>query len=162
MKVQALLICLAGCAGAISTPGSAPGQCAPYAGDKSGYATTTEFDDNATGACGCSNPGGLLSSGAGSPNKIVLAAGSQNLFGPTTWCGAGCGKCFELENVGAVAADKMGDCGGAGQKITVMLTDVCATSNAEWCSQPVNQYGFDTHFDIGRSAGELGWSKSSF
>ena len=94
---------------------------------------------------------------------IYTAAGSQNLFdgegSSSSWCGSGCGKCYKLTNVGAIAASGQGDCTGAGQSITVMVTNLCpANGNAVWCSQPTNQYGYGAHFDIMSQNGPEGWN----
>lgn len=100
---------------------------------------------------------------ASAGEKIYTAAGSQNLFAgsgsTSSWCGSGCGKCYKLTNVGAVAADRMGDCTGAKQSITVMVTNLCpAQGNAEWCAQPKNKYEFESHFDIMSKDGPEGWN----
>ena len=94
--------------------------------------------------------------------KIFTAAGSQSLFGGSgSWCGSGCGKCFQLTNVGSIAAKGQGDCTGTGDTITVMVTNLCpANGNEVWCSQPSNQFGYGAHFDIMSEGGPLGWSKS--
>lgn len=56
----------------------------------------------------------------------------------------------------------MGDCTGAGETITVMITNLCpAQGNAQWCSVP-DQYGFGAHFDIMSQAGPGGWSEFVF
>lgn len=99
----------------------------------------------------------------GDGNTIFTAAGSQNLFGGSgSWCGSGCGQCYELTNAGYVAAEGQGDCTGKGETITVMITNLCpANGNAQWCSQPADQYGYGAHFDILSQGGPRGWSKSS-
>ncbi len=99
---------------------------------------------------------------AGDGSTVFTAAGSQNLFGGSgSWCGSGCGQCYELTNVGYVAGEGQGDCTGAGDKITVMITNLCpADGNAQWCSQPTDQYGYGAHFDILSQGGPAGWSKS--
>jgi endoglucanase len=95
--------------------------------------------------------------------NLYTAASSQNLFdGPSSsssWCGSGCGKCYQLTNAGAIAAAGQGDCTGSGDTITVMVTNLCpANGNQQWCSQPENQYGFGAHFDIMSQGGPLGWN----
>lgn len=93
--------------------------------------------------------------------QLFTAAGSQSLFdsGSSSWCGSGCGKCYKLTNVGAVAASGQGDCTGAGDSITVMVTNLCpANGNEQWCSQPSNQYGYGAHFDIMSQGGPNGWN----
>ena len=140
-----------------------PGTCAAYIGSKAGYATTTHYYDGQVGACGCST-GTAMSpwqASPGSPN-LYTAAGSQNLFAPSSpssWCGSGCGKCYTLTNAGAIAASGQGDCTGAGDTITVMVTNLCpANGNEQWCAQPENRYGFGAHFDIMSQAGPAGWN----
>lgn len=97
-------------------------------------------------------------SGAAGTN-VFTAAGSPNLFGgSSTWCGSGCGQCYELTNLGALPAVNKGDCTGAGQTITVMITNLCPVNgNEEWCSVP-DSYGFPAHFDIMSKGGPNGWS----
>ena len=99
----------------------------------------------------------------GDGSTIFTAAGSQNLFGGSgSWCGSGCGQCYELTNSGYIAAEGQGSCTGAGDTITVMITNLCpANGNAQWCSQPTDQYGYGAHFDILSQNGPAGWSKSS-
>ncbi|MCJ1276260.1 hypothetical protein MMC21_004065 [Puttea exsequens] len=152
-----------------SGAGVVSGACAPFSGDKTGYATTTNYYDNHKGACGCGTGTGdgvkfpwQQNPGTG----LLTAAGSQNLFAPddasTSNCGGGCGTCYELTNANAIAATGQGDCTGSGQTITVMVTNLCpANSNQQWCNQPANSYGFASHFDLmGSSAGGLanGWN----
>ncbi len=94
-------------------------------------------------------------------DKLYTAAGSQTLFGGSgSWCGSGCGTCYELTNMGSIAATGQGECTGAGQTITVMITNLCpANGNAQWCSVP-DSYGFPAHFDImSQTGGPSGWSK---
>jgi len=103
-------------------------------------------------ACGCN-----LGSSLGS--NIYTAAGSQNLFGGSgSWCGTGCGNCYELTNAGSLPYANAGGCIGAGDKITVVITDLCpANGNQQWCSVP-DSYGFPAHFDI--NGGPAGWGES--
>ena len=92
---------------------------------------------------------------------IYTAAGSQHLFdtGSSSWCGSGCGKCYKLTNTGALGAVGQGTCAGAGQSITVMVTNLCpAVGNTQWCNQPTNEYGFEAHFDIMSQDGPSGWN----
>ena len=91
---------------------------------------------------------------------LYTAAGSQNLFGGSgSWCGSGCGTCYELTNTGSIAADGQGDCTGAGDTITVLVSNLCpANGNEQWCSVP-NQFSYPAHFDIMSQDGPQGWSK---
>lgn len=92
-------------------------------------------------------------------DQLFTAAGSQNLFGDGTWCGSGCGQCYELTNTGMIADYGQGDCSGAGQTITVMITNLCpADSNQQWCSMP-DAYGYPVHFDIMAQGSPQGWSE---
>ena len=120
------------------------------------------YYDSQVGACGCGSGGTMSSWQTGDGSKLYTAAGSPNLFGSgSTWCGSGCGVCYELTNLGSLPAAGEGDCTGSGDVITVMITNLCPTDgNAQWCSVP-DQYGFPAHFDIMSQGGPNGWSKFS-
>ena len=140
-----------------------------------GYLLTSlqHYWDGQKGACGCGTGtgGGTVYPWQESPGPgLFTAAASQNLFdgaGSTgSYCGTGCGKCYNVTNLGYIAATGEGDCTGAGQSITVMVTNLCpANGNQQWCAQPKNEYDFPAHFDIMQASssagGPMGWSKSS-
>ncbi|KAL6792682.1 glycoside hydrolase family 45 protein [Trichoderma sp. SZMC 28012] len=121
-------------------------------------ATTTasihRYYDGQEGACGCgSSSGGAASWQLGIGNGVYTAAGSQAFFDTAgaSWCGAGCGKCYQLTSTGEAPCSSCGKGGVAGQSIIVMVTNLCPNNgNAQWC--PVvggtNQYGYSYHFDI--------------
>ena len=124
------------------------------------------YFDGQMGACGCGTGSGASQQMSqwqtGDGKTIYTAAGSQNLFGGSgTWCGSGCGQCYELTNTGYLPAFEMGTCNGAGETITVMITNLCPQQgNEQWCSQPTDQYGYTAHFDIMSQDLPLGsWSK---
>ncbi|KAF3771436.1 family 45 glycoside hydrolase [Cryphonectria parasitica EP155] len=126
----------------------------------SGSATTTRYYDGQEGACGCGTTSGLFSWQAGISSGVYTAAGSQALFDTSdaTWCGAGCGVCYELTSTGE-APSGQGTGGATGESIVVMVTNLCPNSgNAEWC--PVvggtNEFGYEYHFDIMASSSALG------
>jgi len=126
-------------------------------------ATTTRYFDGQEGACGCGTNGAMFSWQAGITSGVYTAAGSQALFdsGGSSWCGAGCGKCFQLTSTG-VAPSGQGTGGAAGQSIIVMVTNLCPTNgNAMWCPPPgqSNQFGFSVHFDI-MSNGNFIWDNA--
>ncbi|KAI4181829.1 MAG: hypothetical protein L6R41_006380 [Letrouitia leprolyta] len=109
----------------------------------------------------------LRSSFNDSPGLFTTAA-SQNLYdgqgSSGSYCGTGCGKCYNVTNLGYIAAPGQGDCTGAGQSITVMVTNLCpAAGNQQWCAQPTNRYNYPAHFDIMQASssagGPQGWSK---
>lgn len=77
-------------------------------------ATTTNYHDGTLGACGC---GTLLNS------YTYTAAGSPAIFGSGTWCGSGCGSCYQLTSTGT-APSGQGTGGGAGTSIIVMITNL--------------------------------------
>ena len=140
------------------------GTCGAHTGGKAGYASTTHYYDGNVGACGCSSGGKMALWQTSPADRVFTAAGSQNLFdsSSSSWCGNGCGKCYELTNVGHVAATGQGRCTGGGDSIIVMITNLCpADGNEVWCSQPKNQYGYRTHFDImNGDGGPMGWGES--
>ena len=172
-------------------PTTNPGACTVYTGEKtSGVASTTasfnllvslcylltslqHYWDGQKGACGCGTGtgGGTVYPWQESPGPgLFTAASSQNLYdgeGSTgSYCGTECGKCYNVTNLGYIAAQGQGDCIGAGESITVMVTNLCpANGNQQWCAQPTNEYDFPAHFDIMQASssagGPMGWSKSS-
>ncbi|KAI0439839.1 glycoside hydrolase [Xylaria telfairii] len=118
----------------------------------SGVATTTRYYDGQEGACGCGNQSGAFGWQLGGPG-FYTAAGSQALFAPNgaTWCGSGCGQCYQLTSTGNAPCQGCGTGGAAGQSIVVMVTNLCPfNGNQQWCPQPGgrNQYGYEYHFDI--------------
>ena len=127
------------------------------------YLLFQHYYDGNKGACGCGTDSGAFPWQLGS-GSLWTAAGSSSLFdngGSSSWCGSGCGTCYELTNAGSIAASGQGDCTGAGEKITVLITNLCpAQGNEQWCSAPTNRYGFGAHFDINSQSGPAsGWSK---
>ena len=128
--------------------------------------------DGLKGACGCGTGtgDGTLFPWQQSPGPgLFTAASSQNLYdgegSTSSYCGTGCGKCYKVTNLGYIAFENQGNCTGAGESITVMVTNLCpANSNPQWCTQPTNQYDFPAHFDIMEAykdaGGPMGWSKS--
>ncbi|KAI1323660.1 glycoside hydrolase [Xylariaceae sp. FL0255] len=118
----------------------------------SGTATTTRYYDGQEGACGCGNSSGPFSWSLGS-NGFYTAAGSQALFDENnaSWCGAGCGTCYQLTSTGSAPCSTCGEGGDAGQSIIVMVTNLCPNNgNAQWCPAVggTNEYGYSYHFDI--------------
>ncbi|KAL6692403.1 glycoside hydrolase family 45 protein [Trichoderma pleuroticola] len=117
-------------------------------------ATTTRYYDGQEGACGCgSSSGGAASWQLGIGNGVYTAAGSQAFFDTAgaSWCGAGCGKCYQLTSTGEAPCSTCGKGGVAGQSIIVMVTNLCPNNgNAQWCPTVggTNQYGYSYHFDI--------------
>jgi endoglucanase len=92
---------------------------------------------------------------------VYTAAGSQALYDASglSWCGAGCGKCYQLTSTGNAPCSSCGTGGAAGQSIIVMVTNLCPNNgNAQWCANPggTNQYGFEYHFDIMAQSEVLG------
>ncbi|KAH8882795.1 glycoside hydrolase [Thozetella sp. PMI_491] len=117
----------------------------------SGMATTTRYYDGQKGACGCGSNSGAFSWQLGLGNGVYTAAGSAALFGSGTWCGSGCGKCYQLTSTGSAPCSGCGTGGAQGQSIIVMVTNLCPyNGNAQWCpnSGSTNQYGYSYHFDI--------------
>jgi len=117
-------------------------------------ATTTRYYDGQEGACGCgTNSGGDFSWQLGISTGVYTAAGSQALYDTVgaTWCGAGCGKCYNLTSTGSSPCTTCGEGGDAGESIIVMITNLCPyDGNEEWCPQVggTNEYGYSYHFDI--------------
>lgn len=114
-------------------------------------ATTTVYQDESPGACGC---------GPSINPYTFTAAGSPIIFGNGSWCGAGCGQCFQLTSTGASPPDQ-GDGGGVGTSIVVLITNLCPYEGNEiWCPEAgnTNVYGYSAHFDIDASSGGGAWS----
>ncbi|KAK4695270.1 hypothetical protein P7C71_g2460, partial [Lecanoromycetidae sp. Uapishka_2] len=149
-----------------SSPPVNPGTCSVYTGEKN----SGHYWDGQKGACGCGTGtgGGTLYPWQESPGPgLFTAASSQNLFdgaGSTaSYCGTGCGTCYNVTNLGYIAAQGQGDCTGAGESITVMVTNLCpANGNQQWCAQPTNEYNYSAHFDIMQASssagGPMGWN----
>ncbi|KAL7902889.1 non-ribosomal peptide synthetase [Trichoderma sp. SZMC 28014] len=113
------------------------------------------YYDGQEGACGCggANGGAAFSWQLGIGSGIYTAAGSQALYDTAgaSWCGAGCGKCYNLTSTGESPCSSCGTGGVAGQSIIVMVTNLCPNNgNAQWCPTVggTNQYGYSYHFDI--------------
>ncbi|QKX54271.1 uncharacterized protein TRUGW13939_01356 [Talaromyces rugulosus] len=116
-------------------------------------ATTTRYYDGQEGACGCGTSSGADAWQLGISDNVYTAAGSQALFDTSgsSWCGAGCGTCYNLTSTGSSACDGCGTGGVAGDSIIVMVTNLCPyNGNQQWCPQPgsTNEYGYGYHFDI--------------
>jgi endoglucanase len=84
---------------------------------------------------------------------VYTAAGSQALFDTdgATWCGGGCGKCYNLTSTGSAPCSTCGNGEAAGASIIVMVTDLCPfNGNEQWCPAVGgdNKYGYSYHFDI--------------
>ncbi|PSR78434.1 RlpA-like double-psi beta-barrel-protein domain-containing protein-containing protein, partial [Coniella lustricola] len=115
---------------------------------------TQRYYDGQEGACGCGTSSGPFSWQTGISSGVYTAAGSQALFAPSsstsTWCGAGCGTCYNLTSTGT-APSGQGTGGAAGESIIVMVTNLCPyNGNAVWCPQlgGTNAYGYQYHFDL--------------
>ncbi|KAK1249601.1 hypothetical protein MKX08_009604 [Trichoderma sp. CBMAI-0020] len=113
------------------------------------------YYDGQEGACGCggANGGAAFPWQLGISNGVYTAAGSQALYDTAgaSWCGAGCGKCYNLTSTGEPPCTSCGTGGVAGQSIIVMVTNLCPNNgNAQWCPTVggTNQYGYSYHFDI--------------
>eukprot|EP01123_Difflugia_compressa_P014911 TRINITY_DN812_c0_g1_i1.p1 TRINITY_DN812_c0_g1~~TRINITY_DN812_c0_g1_i1.p1 ORF type:complete len:187 (+),score=35.83 TRINITY_DN812_c0_g1_i1:49-609(+) len=106
-------------------------------------ATTTRYWDGQKGACGC---------GSGSTCydwqwQLFTGAASSSVFGGGTWCGSGCGSCYQLCPT-CVGCSPGGGGAPSTTCITIMVTNLCpANGNEQWCSVP-NQYGYGAHFDL--------------
>jgi len=130
----------AGCSGSPSTHNGLP------------CASTTRYWDDQMGACGCGNGATPWSW----QYTDYTAAGSQAIFDDSsstssepTWCGGGCGTCYELTPTGDCPTGS--PCAPNSNPITVMVTNLCPNNgNAQWCPNPgqVNQYGYGAHFDL--------------
>src|SRR5215469_16328992 len=84
---------------------------------------------------------------------VYTAAGSQALFDTdgASWCGGGCGKCYNLTSTGSAPCSTCGTGETAGASIIVMVTNLCPfNGNEQWCPAVggTNQYGYSYHFDI--------------
>ncbi|KAM0115380.1 Endoglucanase-5 [Aspergillus fumigatus] len=95
----------------------------------------------------------LATTTLGISNGVYTAAGSQALFDTAgaSWCGAGCGKCYNLTSTGSAPCTGCGTGGAAGESIIVMVTNLCPyNGNQQWCPQvgATNNYGYSYHFDI--------------
>jgi len=108
-------------------------------------ASTTRYWDQQMGACGC---------GTGDTNPFSwqwtkpTAAASAPIFGSSTWCGSGCGKCFKLTPT-AVGASPTGTGATSTTSVVIKVTNLCPyVGNEEWCAYDVNSYGYDAHFDL--------------
>eukprot|EP00026_Physarum_polycephalum_P020015 Phypoly_transcript_22333.p1 GENE.Phypoly_transcript_22333~~Phypoly_transcript_22333.p1 ORF type:complete len:184 (+),score=11.01 Phypoly_transcript_22333:28-579(+) len=107
-------------------------------------ASTTRYWDGQMGACGCGTSGSNPFSWQW---NNYTEAGSLPIFGSGTWCGSGCGKCYQLTPTGYSPTGGTG-CGNC-NPITVMITNLCPQQgNEQWCTYPVNQYGYGAHFDL--------------
>lgn len=104
------------------------------------------------GACGCGSSSGSMFTWQLGGSGFYTAAGSAALFGSgSTWCGSGCGTCYQLTSTGAAPCSTCGTGGDAGKSITVMVTNLCPyNGNAQWCPEAggTNAYGYGYHFDI--------------
>ena len=123
------------------------------------------YYDGLKGACGCGTDNAMSPWQANPGPHIYTAAASQFLFAgagsTSSWCGSGCGTCYELTNIGKVATAGEGSCStGSSTTITVMVTNLCpANGNQQWCGQETNEYGFAAHFDIMSEQGPEGWGE---
>jgi endoglucanase len=112
------------------------------------------YYDGQEGACGCGSSSGNFAWQLGSASQgWYTAAGSQALFSTTdlTWCGAGCGICYELTSTGSAPCSSCGTGGDEGESIIVMVTNLCPyDGNEQWCPEvdSTNEYGYSYHFDI--------------
>ena len=103
------------------------------------------------GACGCQ--GSWQAPGYGT---LMTAAGSGQIFGTSSYCGTGCGRCFQLTNTGnPLKCGGQGVGGKKGDKIMVMITNLCPQQgNEQWCTVPENLCkgpdgkGYGAHFDM--------------
>ncbi|XP_053388392.1 endoglucanase-like [Mercenaria mercenaria] len=125
-------------------------------------ASTTNYNDNHKGACGC-GPDNNDNQFAWNHNGLVTAP-SQHLYdsGGKGWCGGACGKCFRLTTTGGFV-DGQGQHVPEGQSKVFMATNLCPDEypNLSWCSQRssngyVNQYGYGEHFDLEKGNNQLG------
>jgi len=97
----------------------------------------------------------------GIASGVYTAAACQELYDPAglSWCGTGCGKCYQLTSTGSAPCQTCGEGGASGQSIIVMVTNLCPNNgNAQWCPTPggKNQYGYQYHFDIMAQSEVLG------
>ena len=109
-------------------------------------ATTTRYWDGFKGACGCG-----AGDGNGSPfdwqYTTLTAAASDSVFGSGSWCGSGCGACFQVTPTGGFV-DGQGSAPSSMDSQVLMVTNSCPSEyNQQWCTSP-NQYGYNAHFDL--------------
>lgn len=133
---------------ALSTSGVAA-QCSGNPPTYNGLpcATTTRYWDGNLGACGC----GANNSPFSWQWESYTAAGSQALFdtAESTWCGSGCGSCYELTPTGQCPTGS--PCATDTNPIVVMVTNLCPNlGNEEWCPDHnmANAFGYAYHFDL--------------
>ena len=111
------------------------------------------------GACGCGTSSSApFSWQTGISSGVYTAAGSAAVFGSGTWCGSGCGQCFQLTSTGTAPSGE-GTGGAAGESIIVMVTNLCPyDGNENWCPNAgsANAYGYDYHFDVMAQSEVLG------
>jgi len=126
-------------------------------------ATTTRYYDGQKGACGCGTASGssMFSWQAGIATGVYTAAASQALYDESglSWCGAGCGTCYQLTSTGSAPCSTCGSGGASGSSIIVMVTNLCPNNgNAQWCPAVggTNDYGYSYHFDIMAQSEVLG------
>jgi len=110
-------------------------------------ATTTRYYDDDEGACGCGSSSGPYAW----YTTTYTAAASQAVFdsGGATWCGAGCGICFQITPTGDCPTG--GNCASSTTPIVIMVTNLCPyNGNTVWCPNPgnANEYGYHQHFDL--------------
>jgi len=108
-------------------------------------ASTTRYWDGQMGACGC---------GTGNTDPfswqwtLPTAAASAPIFGSATWCGTGCGKCYQLTPT-AIGASPEGTGAPSLTSVIVKITNLCPyTGNEVWCAYDINSFGYDAHFDL--------------
>ncbi|KAF8851802.1 glycoside hydrolase [Acephala macrosclerotiorum] len=127
----------------------------------SGKATTTRYYDGQEGACGCGNTSGAFGWQLGISSGVYTAAASQAIYSSSgaTWCGTGCGTCYQLTSTGSSPCSTCGTGGVSGQSIIVMVTNLCPNNgNAQWCPAVggTNEYGYSYHFDINANSEVFG------
>ena len=98
---------------------------------------------------------------SGISSGLYTAAASQALYDSSglSWCGTGCGKCYQLTSTGNSPCSSCGTGGASGKSIIVMVTNLCPNNgNAQWCPTVggTNQYGYSYHFDIMAQSEVLG------
>ena len=91
----------------------------------SGQATTTRYYDGQEGACGCGSSSSSMFSWQAGGSGFYTAAASQAIFDSagSSWCGSGCGLCFQLTSTGS-APSGQGAGGASGTSINVMVTNL--------------------------------------
>ncbi|KAK7476240.1 hypothetical protein BaRGS_00032516, partial [Batillaria attramentaria] len=148
-------------------------------------ASTTRYDDNRRGACGCGPHGEVAHNWTLSE---YLTAPSQNYFddgGNTHWCGNNCGSCVKLtptdERCVRMTHTERGFVPFKGRPPTTtepvifMVTNNCPTKVAQWCGiedkpgtsnfiiflllllphYQVNTHGYEVHFDLQNHVGQM-------